>query len=80
MSEEKFEWYRILPTFVIARAEKPVAIHCERRKEEKGHVMGNPNASNACSGLPRRSLGFPPRNDRVPCGAQRGIICVKKYF
>ena len=53
----------ITPSFVIARAEKPVAIHCDREKEEKGHVMSNWYASIACSGLPRRSLWFPPRND-----------------
>ena len=49
--------------FVIARDEKAVAIHCERGNEEKGHAMSNPNASIACSGLPRRSLSFSPRND-----------------
>jgi hypothetical protein len=40
-----------------------VAIHCERGNEEKGHTMSNPNASIAYSGLPRRSLSLPPRND-----------------
>jgi hypothetical protein len=50
------DWYGIFSTFVIARAEKPVAIHCDRGNEEKGHAMSNPNASIAYSGLPRRSL------------------------
>ena len=69
----------ITPSFVIARAEKPVAIHCERGNEGKSHDMSNQNASIACSGLPRRSLWFPPRNDKGVC-YPRTVLLITPSF
>ena len=52
----------ILPliTTLSSRGRKPVAIHCEPVSEPYC-----PYAPIAYSGLPRPSLAFPPRNDKV---------------